>query len=57
MAKRFRRAAGPFGCQLEAKNICPLEAPKGISWIYEKRGLEARIKRLGIEIPTQPEGG
>ena len=51
MSKRYRRAAGPFGCHLEAKGICPLEVPKGISWIYVKAGLAAQLHKIGLEIP------
>lgn len=53
LAKRYRRAPGPLGCQLEAKGICPLETPKGISWIFERRGLEARLRKSGIFRPDE----
>ncbi|GLO68873.1 hypothetical protein MACH17_03900 [Phaeobacter inhibens] len=26
----------------------PLETPRGISWLYEPRGLEARLRKIGI---------
>ncbi|UWR60193.1 TniQ family protein [Phaeobacter inhibens] len=48
MARRYKRPPGPFGCHLEAKGICPLETPRGISWLYERRGLEARLRKIGI---------
>jgi len=51
MARRYKRPSGPFGCHLEANGICPLETPHGISWIFNKSGLENRIKKLGIQRP------
>ncbi|MBL4647316.1 MAG: TniQ family protein [Rhizobiales bacterium] len=30
LAKRYRRASGPLGCHLEAKDVCPIETPQGI---------------------------
>lgn len=48
LSKRYGRASGPFGCHLEAKGICPIETPAGISWIYERKGLEGRLRRAGL---------
>ncbi len=50
LAKRYSRPSGPFGCHLEAQDICPIETPKGISWIFKRRGLEARLRKSGIFI-------
>jgi hypothetical protein len=55
LAKRYRRAAGPFGSHLEANGICPIEVPAGISRIYERRGLEGRLLRVGLSPPTKRE--
>lgn len=52
IARRYSRSSGPFGCHLEANGICPLETPQGISWIFSKRGLEKRIRKLGISLPA-----
>lgn len=54
LAKRYRRAPGPFGCQLEAKDVCPIETPKGISWYYERKGLAARLRKTGLQVPDHP---
>ncbi len=48
LSKRYHRASGPFGCHLEAKGICPIETPAGISWYYERKGLEGRLRRAGL---------
>ncbi|MFA3920461.1 TniQ family protein [Ruegeria hyattellae] len=52
MARRYKRPPGPFGCHLEAKGICPLETPPGISWIFRRRGLEARLHKIGVKPPN-----
>ncbi|MEP1694922.1 MAG: hypothetical protein ABJJ69_00140 [Paracoccaceae bacterium] len=57
MARKYRRPSGPFGCHLEAKGICPIESPQGISWIYERRSLAARLRKIGIHIPTKARPG
>jgi DNA-binding transcriptional MerR regulator len=55
LAKRYRRASGPLGCHLEAKGICPIETPPGISWIYERKGLERRLQKAGLKAPSEKE--
>ena len=55
MARRYKRPAGPFGCHLEAKGVCPIETPHGISWYYRRRGLEARLRKIGITCPSETE--
>jgi hypothetical protein len=55
LAKRFRRASGPLGCHLEAKGICPIETPAGISWFYERKGLERRLQKAGLTAPCERE--
>jgi len=51
LAHRHKRSPGPFATHLEAKGICPLDTPKGISWIHKRRGLNFRLKQAGIEEP------
>jgi len=53
LASRYRRASGPLGCHLEAKGVCPVETPPGISWFYERRGLEQRLRKLGLVTPDE----
>jgi len=55
LAKRYRRASGPLGCHLEAKDICPIETPIGISWIYERKGLARRLLKIGLSAPRTKE--
>ncbi|WP_239495907.1 hypothetical protein [Yoonia maritima] len=53
LSKRYRRASGPFSSHLEAKGICPIETPDGISLYYERKGLEGRLRRAGITPPLE----
>lgn len=53
LANRYRRAAGPLGCHLESKGICPIETPVGISWLYERKGLERRLQKAGLTTPCE----
>ena len=53
LSNRYRRAAGPLGCHLEAKGICPFEAPAGISWYYERQGLAHRLRKAGLTKPDK----
>lgn len=57
LANCYRRASGPLGCHLEAKGICPIETPSGISWLYERKGLRRRLQKAGLtasfeKVPT-----
>lgn len=53
LAKTYRRASGPLGCHLEAKGICPIETPAGISWFYERKGLKRRLQKAGLAKPNE----
>ncbi len=55
LAHRYRRASGPLGCHLEAKGICPFETPGGISWYYSRRGLDHRLKKVGLVAPEMKQ--
>ncbi|MFY2822968.1 TniQ family protein [Ruegeria sp. MALMAid1280] len=55
MAFRYRRTPGPFGCHLEARGIYPLDTPPGVSRLYKRRGLEARLRKIGLVVPTSKE--
>lgn len=52
LAQEYRRAAGPLGCHLEAKGICPIETPPKVSWYYERHGLRARLAAIGLKAPV-----
>ncbi|MEO9825325.1 MAG: TniQ family protein [Paracoccaceae bacterium] len=52
LAKEYRRAAGPLGCHLEAKGICPIETPPKVSWYYERHGLRMRLDAIGLKAPV-----
>ncbi|MEP1611247.1 MAG: TniQ family protein [Roseobacter sp.] len=51
LAHRYQRASGPLGCHLEAKGVCPFETPQGISWYYNRSGLNHRLKKAGLVVP------
>lgn len=51
LAHRYKRSSGPLGCHLEAKGVCPCETAKGISWYYERKGLQQRLTRAGLVLP------
>lgn len=48
LAYRYRRASGPLSCHLEAKGVCPIKTPPGISWFYERKGLRRRLQKTGL---------
>ncbi len=48
LANRYRRVPGPLSSQLEAKGVCPIEIPRGVSWYFDRWGLARRLKKLGI---------
>lgn len=52
MAHRYKRSPGPLASQLEANDICPIETPARISWIFERRGLDNRLKKLQLRQPS-----